>query len=148
MREDPQFICRAIAIANMAHGEQCDKAGVPYIYHPLRVMMSVETPSEKIAAVLHDVLEDTAVSMKFLKSAQLPDDAIEAVEALTHLPGEAYHDVYLKRVAANKIALKVKIADIVDNMNCKRMTKLPDKEVYHLMNKYTKALHYLSEKER
>ena len=54
---------RAIAIAAMAHEGQVDKAGMPYILHPLRMMLSVDTPEACMAAVLHDVVEDTAVTL-------------------------------------------------------------------------------------
>ena len=68
---------RAIAIAAMAHEGQVDKAGMPYVLHPLRMMLSVDTPEARMAAVLHDVVEDTAVTLDQLRAEGFPETVIE-----------------------------------------------------------------------
>jgi len=101
---------RAIAIAARAHEGQVDKAGVPYILHPLRMMLSVDTPEARMAAVLHDVVEDTPVTLEQLRAEGFPDSVIEAVRTLTKRDGEDY-DAFIRRVGPNPIARQVKPAD-------------------------------------
>ena len=99
---------RAIAIAAAAHTGQVDKAGQPYILHPLRVMLRVTSEHERIAAVLHDVVEDTDVSLDRLIAEGFPSEVISAVEALTKRPGESRMDS-AHRAAANEVSRKVKL---------------------------------------
>jgi hypothetical protein len=94
---------RAIAIAAEAHAGQLDKAGAPYITHPLRIMLAMTTPAERIVAVLHDVVEDCpAWTLERLRGEGFPDRIIAAVEAVTHRPGEDY-ETYVRRAAADPI---------------------------------------------
>ena len=79
---------RAIEIAAKAHAGDIDKGGNPYIFHPLRLMFAVNTPFEKMAAVLHDVVEDTPITLEELRSEGFHPDVIEAIDALTKRPGE------------------------------------------------------------
>ena len=111
---------RAIAIAAEAHAGQVDKAGHPYILHPLRVMLSLKDPDERIAGVLHDVVEDTDVTLDQLTREGFSAEIVAAVEALTKRPGESRHDAAL-RAAANRIARRVKLADNADNMDLTRI---------------------------
>jgi len=74
---------KAIEIAARAHAGQVDKAGSAYIFHPLRIMLAVKTPFEKMAAVLHDTVEDTTVTLVDLRDAGFPPEVLDAVEALT-----------------------------------------------------------------
>ena len=76
---------RAIEIAARAHAGVLDKAGSPYIFHPLRLMLAVKTPHERMAAVLHDVVEDTPVTLEELAAEGFPEEVVQAVEA----PNEA-----------------------------------------------------------
>src|SRR5688572_11662876 len=101
---------RAIAIAAEAHAGQVDKAGQPYILHPLRVMLRVQTEHERIAAVLHDVVEDTSVTLEQLSGEGFADEVLHAVEALTKRPGESRSEAAL-RAAADPVARNVKLAD-------------------------------------
>jgi (p)ppGpp synthase/HD superfamily hydrolase len=116
---------RAIAVAAGAHVGQVDKGGQPYILHPLRVMMNVEGEHAKMAAVLHDVLEDTKVNVADLVNHQFPDEVIKAVVALTKLPGMSRADA-AKQAARDPIALEVKLADVYDNM---QMSRIPNPSV-------------------
>jgi hypothetical protein len=134
----------AIARATRAHEGQTDKAGQPYIGHLLRVMSGVRIEAEledaaKMAAVLHDVLEDTTVTSADLRSLGCPSEVIEAVEAVTKRDGEGL-EAYLSRVAANRIAYAVKLADLVDNSDEFRLRQLPHEDAERLRRKYTTAI--------
>lgn len=118
------LLSKAIELAAKAHAGQVDKAGEPYILHPLRVMLSVQSMDERIVAVLHDVIEDTAVDTSDLLNLGLSDRQIEAVVALTRLPHETY-DQFIERVALNPLATAVKRADIADNMSPARAASRP-----------------------
>jgi (p)ppGpp synthase/HD superfamily hydrolase len=131
----------AIELAVEAHRNQRDKAGQPYILHPLRLMLQMETDVEMIAAVLHDVVEDSTVAFDDLRARGLPEEAIEAVVCLTKQNGEDY-DQFVQRVASNPIARKVKIADLEDNMNLARIPRLRPEDLKRL-EKYHRALHRL-----
>lgn len=111
---------RAIAIASAAHAGQVDKAGQPYILHPLRVMLRLTSEHERIAAVLHDVIEDTNVTLAQLVAEGFPEPVIEAIAALTKLPGESRLQA-AHRAAANTIARAVKLADNAENMDVSRI---------------------------
>jgi (p)ppGpp synthase/HD superfamily hydrolase len=99
----------AVALAARAHAGQFDKAGKPYIDHPLRVMARVTTPDERVAAILHDVVEDTAVTLGDLRGGGCPEEVVAAVDSLTKRLGEDKM-AYYRRVASNPIALVVKRA--------------------------------------
>ena len=111
---------RAIEIAASAHAGQTDKAGEPYILHPLRVMLRVSSSEERIAAVLHDVVEDTTVSLEALILEGFSSGVIAAVKALTKRPGESRLEA-ADRAAANVIAREVKLADNTENMDLRRI---------------------------
>lgn len=111
---------RAIAIAAAAHAGQTDKAGQPYILHPLRVMLRVAQPEERMAAVLHDVVEDTDVTLAQLRAEGFPEPVVDAVEALTKRPGETRLEA-AARAAGHPIALRVKLADNAENMDLSRI---------------------------
>ncbi|HEX7307554.1 phosphohydrolase [Lentzea sp.] len=134
----------AIAIATSAHDGQVDKSGRPYIGHPLRVMGSVSGEHERMAAVLHDVVEDTAVTAADLLERGCPAVVVDAVVALSHLPDEPQED-YLRRVAANPLARTVKHADIADNLSPARIARLDEATQERLKAKYARALRLLDE---
>ena len=125
---------KAIAIAAYAHEGQVDKGGAAYILHPLRVMMAVEGEYLQIAAVLHDVLEDSEVTVKDLADAGIPQPVILAVIALTRLPGMSRIDA-ARMAASNPIARVVKIADLEDNMRLDRISS-PTPEDYKRVAEY------------
>jgi guanosine-3',5'-bis(diphosphate) 3'-pyrophosphohydrolase len=122
---------RAIEIAARAHAGQIDKAGQPYILHPLRVMLRLQHNNERIAAVLHDVVEDTEVTLEDLAQAGFSADVLGAVEALTKLPGESRMDA-ARRAALHTIALSVKLADNSENMDLSRITNPTEKDFARL----------------
>jgi (p)ppGpp synthase/HD superfamily hydrolase len=134
----------AIAIARMAHSGQTDKAGRPYIEHPLRVMRRVDGEYERMAAVLHDVLEDTAITADDLRSAGCPEAVIAAVQALTKRPEESLAQS-MARAAADPIAAAVKHADIADNSDPARLALLDPATADRLRGKYAESIRLLDE---
>jgi GTP diphosphokinase / guanosine-3',5'-bis(diphosphate) 3'-diphosphatase len=122
---------RAIAIAATAHAGQLDKARQAYILHPLRVMLRVDSNDQRIAAVLHDVVEDTDVSMDQLVSEGFSEAVLAAVEALTKRPGETRLQA-AARAAINPIARRVKLADNAENMDLSRITRPTEKDFARL----------------
>lgn len=122
---------RAIEIAAQAHAGQVDKAGQPYILHPLRLMLVVRTTHERMAAVLHDVVEDTPWTFEDLAREGFPQAVIEAVKALTKHQGESRIEA-AKRVVQHPIARVVKLADVSDNMNLSRIPQPTEKDFARL----------------
>ena len=128
---------RAIILATEAHKGQKDKGGVCYILHALRVMLCFEKEEQQIVAVLHDVLEDTEISEEYLQSVGFHKNIIEAVVCLTKKQCENYFD-YIEGVKQNDIARMVKLADLQDNMNLKRIKNITQKDIDRI-EKYKKA---------
>ena len=117
---------KALQIAARAHEGQQDKDGRPYILHPLRVMAEVEGEEARIVAVLHDVVEDTAVTIDDLRQAGFGEEVIAAVLCVTHRKEEPYAD-YVVRCKANDIGRRVKLADLEDNWRLDRVLLRPDR---------------------
>jgi len=131
----------AIKLAVDAHSGQLDKAGQPYILHPLRVMSQVSELNERIAAVLHDVVEDTEVTLEDLRSQGFPSEVVEAIDALTKRPGEKRMQA-ARRAGAHPIARMVKIADVMDNLDSSRLPQLT-REDERRLKEYREVLSYL-----
>ena len=136
------YLDRAIELAKQHHEGQTDKAGKPYINHPLRVMNQVESEEEKIVAVLHDIVEDTDISLDDLRSEGFSEEVVSAVECLTKQDGENY-DSYIERISFNKLAVKIKLADLEDNRDLTRLPEVTDKDLERL-EEYGKALEKLT----
>lgn len=134
---------KAIQIAITAHNGQVDKANQPYILHPLRVMLSLEMEKERIVGVLHDVIEDTNITYKYLKCEGFDDEILEAIKSVTRYGDETY-DEFINRVKLNPIAIKVKLADLEDNMKIDRIPNPTEKD-YQRVEKYKKAKRKLLE---
>jgi len=128
---------RAIAIAAQAHEGQLDKAGAPYILHPLRTMLSLSSPEARMAAVLHDVVEDGEVTFEQLRAEGFAAVVVEAVEALTKREGEGFPRS--SGVAPNALAREVKLADLRDNSDLSRITQ-PIGNDRARLEKYKKAI--------
>lgn len=122
---------RAIAIAAAAHAGQVDKAGQPYILHPLRVMLRMTTVAERIVAVLHDVVEDTEVTLEVLGAEGFLPEVISAVDALTKRQGESRVDVAY-RAKQDSIACLVKLADNAENMDLSRIAEPTERDFARL----------------
>jgi (p)ppGpp synthase/HD superfamily hydrolase len=132
----------AIRIAVEAHRGQKDRAGAPYILHPLRVMLRVHTDAERMAAVLHDVVEDTPWTLDDLRARGFPDEVLDAVDGLTRRPGEEY-DAFVERAAAHPVARRVKLADIEDNLDVRRLDAVAARDLDRL-DRYLRAFRRLS----
>jgi len=128
---------KAILIAVNAHRHQVDKGGNPYIFHPLRLMFSREDETEKICAVLHDVIEDTDVTLDYLREQGFSEEVLSALDALTRRKDETYEE-FIDRIIENKLACNVKLADLNDNMDISRI-KNPTEKDYERLEKYKKA---------
>ena len=129
---------RAIKIATEAHKGQYDKAGNDYIGHPLRVMDMGRTEKEKIVGVLHDVVEDTEWTFAQLAAEGFSQEVIDALQCVTKLSENENYDDFIERVKKNPLATAVKINDLSDNMDIRRLPYLSDKDVKRL-KKYLKA---------
>lgn len=139
----PTMLEKAIRIALDAHAGQTDKAGREYILHPLRVMMKMDTQKEMIAAVLHDVVEDSSITLADLESYGFESDILEAVSCLTRDPDNETYDQSMARIKQNVLARKVKLADLTDNMDVTRIRKMKKEDLARL-KKYNRAWHDLT----
>jgi (p)ppGpp synthase/HD superfamily hydrolase len=139
-------LARAIAIAAEAHVNQVDKAGAPYVLHPLRMMFRVEGNDARIVAVLHDVVEDgPGWSFERLRGEGFSEAVLGALECVTKRPEEQPEERYMTfiaRAAANPIARQVKLADLQDNMDVSRIAQITEKDVRRL-EKYHRAWTWL-----
>ncbi len=120
---------RAIAIAAEAHAGQKDRAGAPYILHPIRLMIQMDSEDAMMAAVLHDVVENSVWTLDDLRKEGFSNEVLNAVDSLTHRDkeGENYWD-YIQRAKSDPIAIKVKLADLEDNLNPDRLNAVTEKD--------------------
>jgi (p)ppGpp synthase/HD superfamily hydrolase len=135
---------KAIVLAIRAHAGQLDKTGEPYILHPLRLMLLMETEEEMITAVLHDVIEDAEVTFDDLRSFHLPETIISALELLTHdTAGTSYVD-YIAAIKMNPLASRIKLADLAHNMDVRRLPLPLSARDWGRLEKYRRAWEILS----
>ena len=133
----------AIALAVEAHRGQKEKAGQPYVLHVLRVMFRCETEIERIVAVLHDVVEDTGRSFDDLRRLSYSEEILAALECVTKREGESYEQ-FVERAAQNPVARRVKLADLEDNMDLRRLPAVSQKDLDRLA-RYVAAWRRLKE---
>ncbi len=129
---------RAVAIAVEAHAGQFDKAGADYIEHPIRVMSVGKSVDEKIVGVLHDVIEDSAWTIEMLRAEGFSETVLNALVCLTKLSEDEPYDQFISRVSLNPLAKTVKLNDLTDNMDIRRLMEISDNDVARL-RKYLKA---------
>jgi (p)ppGpp synthase/HD superfamily hydrolase len=120
------------------HQGQFDKAGAPYILHPLRLMFRLQDTNARIVAVLHDVVEDTDIALDDVCEQGFSEEVISAVDALTRRNGETYEE-FTERIVPNALARTVKIEDLRDNLNLTRVQSLSEDGVNRI-HRYHKAL--------
>ena len=132
---------KAIEIASRAHAGQKLKDGMPYILHPLRIMSQVDSLEQMMVAVMHDVVEDTDVTLEDIKKAGFSEAVIEGVRLMTHDEDLSYGD-YIDRLKDNTIARKVKLADMRHNIDLLRIPEVKDKDLERC-RKYHQAISYL-----
>jgi (p)ppGpp synthase/HD superfamily hydrolase len=135
---------RAIAIAAAAHAGQVDKAGAPYILHPLRVMLAQTSAEARMAAVLHDVVEDCpGWTLDRLRGEGFSEAVLEAIAAVTKRPDERDdYETFIRRAARHPIGRLVKRADLLDNLDLSRIAEPSAKDLKRA-DKYRRALQLL-----
>lgn len=129
---------KALEIAINAHKGQKDKSGADYISHAIRVMQRGETEIEKICGLLHDVIEDSILTFEDLKNEGFSEEVIAVLKLITKISETEDYDEFIDRVKQNPIAVKVKINDLLDNMDITRLKELSVRDIKRL-NKYLKA---------
>ena len=134
---------KAILLAYRAHENQVDKAGLPYILHPVHLAEQMDTEEECMVALLHDVVEDTDITFEELEK-EFPKTVIDALKLLTHDKETDYME-YIQKIKTNPIATKVKLADLKHNSDTSRL----DEETIKKLNpekrkKYEEAIQFLS----
>ena len=137
---------KAMQIAYKAHFEQLDVSGVPYIFHPYHVAEQMNDELTVCAALLHDVIEDTDITLEELEK-NFPAEIIDVLKLLTHKKGEDYFE-YIKRIKKNPAAKAVKLADIAHNCDFSRVNannSVSQDKLEHWRNKYLAALKILEE---
>ncbi|QLY82088.1 GTP pyrophosphokinase [Clostridium intestinale] len=136
---------KSIIIATKAHSGQFDKGGSPYILHPLRVMLSLDNDEDRIVGILHDVLEDTSITLQHLEDNGFLGETkiLEALDSISRKSNESYED-FILRVKINPIALRVKLSDLKDNMNISRINNPTEKD-FARIEKYKKAYKLLTD---
>jgi len=138
---------RAIAIAAEAHAGQVDKAGAPYVLHPLRIMLRLSTSDERIVGVLHDVCEDCpGWNFDRLRAEGFLPHLIEALQSVTKRDGEDY-EAFVRRAAVNPIGRRVKLADLHDNCDLSRISQ-PTEHDHARIDKYRRAITMIEVGER
>lgn len=143
MESTNELLEKALMIATKAHAGQTDKAGVAYIFHPIRVSCRCLTDEEKIVALLHDTIEDTDVTADYLLSEGFPRNVVDAILSVTRNEDESYGD-FIRRCRMNPIGRQVKLHDLEDNMDISRLPQVTEKDLARL-NKYIEAYGYLKE---
>ena len=141
MKDWNELYDRALRIAIRAHEGQQDKSGREYVMHPIRVAERCKDTRAKIVALLHDTIEDTDVTIEYLRKEGFPEEIIDAVLSVTKQEGENYED-FVRRAARNAIGKEVKIADLEDNMDIRRLKEIKEEYVDRL-RKYLRAWQYL-----
>ena len=138
---------KAIEIAVEAHRGQIDKAGKEYILHPMRVMLRGRNNTEMIVGILHDVVEDTPVTIDMLRLEGFSEEVLAALDCITKHKGEAY-GAFINRVLTNPLATQIKLYDMEDNLNRDRIPYPTPKDEarFRKYEKYHKViLHQLNE---
>ena len=133
---------RAIEIATSAHEGATDKYKAPYINHVTRVMKMGATDNEKIVGVLHDVIEDTHWTFEDLENEGFSKEVIDALKCVTKTSEDEDYVDFITRVKINPLAVKVKLNDLTDNLDIKRMPEVLESDLKRL-NKYLRAYNEL-----
>lgn len=133
---------KAMKIAFEAHKNQTDKNGMPYIYHPMHLAEQMADEKTICVALLHDVAEDTDITLEQLASQGFPDDIVEALKLMTHDDCVPYMD-YVKKIKTNAIATAVKLADLKHNSDLTRLDVIDEKAIKRA-EKYKNAIELLS----
>ncbi len=136
---------KALKLCYQAHQGQVDKTGIPYVFHPVHLAEQMETEDTTIAALLHDVVEDTQYSFSDLESMGFPASVIHALKKLTHDPAVPYLQ-YVAAIRPDPIARAVKLADLRHNSDLTRLDVVDDAALERV-EKYRKAMEILENAE-
>lgn len=136
-------LTRAITLAAQHHEGQIDKGGNPYILHPLRLMLRATTEEDRIVSLLHDIVEDTLLTLVDLKNEGFSDQIIAAINCLTRRSDETYEQ-FIERILHNDLARRVKILDLEDNSDLSRIGS-PSSDDIQRLGKYKRALNKLQD---
>ena len=134
---------KALKLCFDMHKEQIDKSGMPYVFHPFHLAEQMQTEETTVAALLHDVVEDTPTTLEDLAEMGFDPAVLEALALLTHDDGTDYMD-YVKAIKENPIAKAVKLADLAHNSDLSRLDEVDDKALAR-REKYQKAKNFLME---
>ncbi|MEN9386997.1 MAG: hypothetical protein RLZZ185_1738 [Bacteroidota bacterium] len=135
-------IQRAEKIAAEAHADTFDKFGAPYMHHVHRVSLAGLTEEEKIVGLLHDVVEDTEWTFEALEREGFSKQVIDALKCVTKTSEDEDYELFIQRVARNPLAIRVKLNDLADNMDIRRIPELGPQD-FERLTKYHKAYQYL-----
>lgn len=135
---------KAMKLCFEAHEGQVDKSGIPYVNHPLHIAEQMDGEYETCAALLHDVIEDTAYEVDDVRDRGFPEEVVRALELLTHADGVAYLD-YVRALSDNEIARKVKVADLRHNSDLSRLDEVTEADRARVA-RYAQALALLEER--
>ena len=133
---------KAINLIYEKHNGQFDKAGLPYVFHPMHVAETMDDEISTLAALLHDIVEDTDMTFNDLLNYGFPLEVIEVLKLLTHEENVDYYD-YIKKISTNPVAVKVKIADLKHNSDLTRLDKITDYDIKRT-EKYKNCIEFLS----
>lgn len=137
---------KALKISFDVHKNQVDKSGMPYVHHPFHIAEQMDDELTTCVALLHDVVEDTYITLDDLTSNGFPDEVIEALSLMTHRDNVPYLD-YIRAMKDNPIARKVKLADFAHNSDLTRLDEVDDKAIERVY-RYKQAIHILESAER
>ena len=135
---------KALKLCFEAHKEQVDKTGLPYVFHPFHLAEQMDDEASTVCALLHDVIEDTPITLADLEKMGFPTEVLEALSLLTHDENVPYMD-YVRSISANPIATRVKIADLTHNSDGTRLDTI-DEWAERRNEKYREALRILTQK--
>ena len=134
---------KALSVCFNAHKDQVDKTGLPYVFHPFHLAEQMDDELSTVCALLHDVVEDTSITFDDLLNMGFSNSVIQVLKFLTRSDGVPYMD-YVKNLATNPTAKKVKIADLNHNLDQTRLDEI-DEYAISRTEKYKLALRYLTE---
>ena len=135
------MVNKAYELAKKLHEGQFDKGGNPYIFHPMKVAEMLETEEEKCVGYLHDTIEDCNIDSDYLLKEGFTKEIVDAVVVLSKIEGESLNK-YKKRVKANPLARKVKLADLKHNSDITR-TENPTEKDYKRLERYKEFIKFL-----
>jgi (p)ppGpp synthase/HD superfamily hydrolase len=132
---------KAMKIAYVAHKDQIDKSGLPYIFHPFHLAEQMNDEYSTCVALLHDAVEDSQYTIQDLIDNGFPMEVIEAIKTLSHNKGTPYFE-YIKNIRNNTLSSRVKIEDLKHNSDLTRLNQITEQDLERI-EKYKQALDFL-----